>query len=279
MKIAEIRNFAEIISRLFDSSECLLTDWITANIDVLEEETDNSLTQDVIFDHFADEATANFDKMVKELERIINHQDPINRILITKEIDGTTINLNSLGRKTNVFESTKLRKYFDTIEDWNKNDKGIFYEHFTKMFLIDLGLDADITKVSGDKGIDILAKHKTKLKEDLGQLVFNDYVYLLAQVKFLNKKADTPLVRKLLGDSLLLRFDRIDYVEIAHNAFHLLFFSHLGFTHAALEYARENKIMTMDTEQIISIISSSTDPQNWSCYKFIERSIQDHNIM
>jgi len=278
IKISQIRLIATTITRKFnEQNSILLSNWIAANLNTIELEEDCVLSEDEIFDNFADEDNDNFNKLIKEINKSIESQHLINRLELILEDDGYNLRLNSLGQNTNISIADRIREYIAIIEKQDKMRKGLFYENFCSYFLIDLGLDSEVTKASGDKGIDIKAKYSTKLSSELSHLVFNDSIYLLAQAKFFMKKIDTPVLRKLLGDSILLRFDEFDYVEIAHNAFHLLVFSHKGFTEPALEFASDKKIMTMDSEQIVSMISSSNNPKEWISYRYLKGKVRRLN--
>jgi len=270
IKQVHIKKISLVIHRKFyEQTNILLIDWIINNLKFLENELNYELSKDDIFDNFSDESSKSFSKLVRELEVHKKSQKRISRINLLKEPDGYYINLNTLGKDTNISISYKMINSISKIEKQEKMKKGLFYENFCSKFLNDLGLESKITKASGDKGIDIKAKYKTKLEKKLSPLIFDDHIYLLAQAKFFNTKVDTPVLSKLLGDSILLRFDEFDYLDIAHNAFHLLVFSHKGFTSPALEYAKKKKIMTMDSEQIISIIASDENPKDWSSYKYL----------
>lgn len=266
-----IRQISLCIHRSFrEPNEIPLASWITDNLKLVEEKLNNELSIDEIFDNFSDEDTKNFPKLVKEIKSHKESQKLICRINIFEKSDGHYVSLNTLGKETNITVSDEMRKNITIIERKGKMDKGLFYENFCSFFLNDLGLESEVTKASGDKGIDIKARYKTKLDKELSPLIFDDHVYLLAQAKFFNKSVDVPVLSKLLGDSILLRFDEFDYIDIAHNAFHLLVFSHKGFSKAAFEYAERKKIMTMDSEQIISIVSSSNSPKTWKSYKYLQ---------
>jgi len=265
-----IRQIALVIHRKFyEPTNILLTDWIINNLKSLEDELNYELSEDDIFDNFSDENSKFFSQLVRELEIHRGSQKLIYRINLLREFDGYYINLNSFGKETDICLSDEMRNHISKIENKKNMEKGLFYEEFCSKFLNDLGLESEVTIASGDKGIDIKAKYQTKLEKELSHLIFDDHIYLLAQAKFFNTKVDTPVLSKLLGDSILLRFDEFDYLDIAHNAFHLLVFSHKGFTTPALEYAKKKKIMTMDSEQIISIIASDKNPKDWSSYKYL----------
>jgi len=162
------------------------------------------------------------------------------------------------------------RKYKEVVSLINKFDseqnKGVVFEDFCKLFLEDLGINCKSTARTNDKGIDILGSFNVKLSEEIGDLVFNEEIYLLIQTKYFNKKIDTPVIRKLVGDSLFIRFDELEYIEIRHNAFHLIVFSHQGFTEPAIKFAKKNKIKLFDSTNIAHIISEKPE-KDWKCLK------------
>ena len=141
---------------------------------------------------------------------------------------------------------------------------------FAHFFLIDMGLNAKPTKYSNDKGIDIKASYKINLPEKLNEYFINDEIYVLAQAKFYNKPIDTPVIRKLVGDSLFIRFSDLEYIEIAHNAVHLIVFSHKGFTAPALAFAKKNKVIVMTSQKIIRLLSNKIEPYKTETWKYIE---------
>lgn len=268
MRIVTIRSISKYIVRHYNADEMLLTDWITEHLKELCNNIDN-IDIDYIFDELCDFATISFAKLIKEIEKQILANSPISRVNIKQVCDGVRIALNDLGIKGNLEISKDLYSKFNIVESQKNMDKGLFYEKFCSYFLEDIGLESCVTKASNDKGIDIFAKYKTKLHKDWGHLVFNDYVYLLGQAKFYSSKVDTPILRRLVGDSIFLRFDQIDYIEVAHNAIHLIVFSHNGFNEQAIEFAKKNKIMMMNTEQMISILCAHEFPQTSKAIMYI----------
>jgi hypothetical protein len=270
MKISIVRIIAKNIIINFNSENLLLVDWMSQNIDLILEVTIGNCDYEQIYESFCDGSTRDFYLLSKELRKQIISQSPINRIELIEDYDGVRIELSDIGNKSKSHIANRMMRSFTEIEKLSKMDKGLFYEEFCCRFLNDLGIEAEKTPASNDKGIDIKARYKVQLDEKLSQLFFNDYVYLLGQAKFFSKKVDTPVLRKLVGDSIFLRFDQLDYIDIAHNAIHLVVFSHNGFTESAHHFSKKNKIMVMDTIQIISLVAASETAMMWTCYQYLE---------
>ncbi|GGD30912.1 hypothetical protein [Flavobacterium orientale] len=64
-------------------------------------------------------------------------------------------------------------------------------------------------------------------------------------------------------------FDELDYVDIRHNAFYLIVFSHNGFTQPAKDFAFKNKIMIFDSTQLAHIISEDPN-KDWKCLNLFD---------
>lgn len=226
----------------------------------------HSLIQDpnvreYIIDNYGDSKNKNFSRLIKQIESVNDFNPEFQKINIYDEVDGYYIEKCKPSNE-------QSQKYYDVIQLLNsldsKKKKGTIYEEFCKLFLEDLGIKCTKTAVTNDKGIDILGNFKVKLSEEIGELVFNEEIYLLIQTKYYNKKLDTPVIRKLVGDSLFIRFDELEYLEIRHNAFHLIVFSHKGYTDPAIQFAIKNKIKLFDSTKIAHIISEQPI-KDWKC--------------
>lgn len=222
--------------------------------------TDAAIREYVI-DNYADPKKRNFIKLRKEINSINDFNSGFQKILIHSEIDGVYVERI----KSSVYENITYKHVIKFLNNINaESNKGIVYEEFCKLFLEDLGIKCSKTTVTNDKGIDIVGSFKVKLSEEIGELVFNEDIYLLVQTKYFNKKIDTPVIRKLVGDSLFIRFDELEYLEIKHNAFHLIVFSHKGYTEPAIRFAKKNKIKLFDSTRIAHIISEQPN-KTWKC--------------
>ncbi|WP_343609788.1 restriction endonuclease [Chryseobacterium oranimense] len=231
----------------------------------LDEICDLLIDKEKILDELGDPTTKSFDKFVKIFKSTINHNKLFIKVEIFDEIDGIYI----IKVHNNVAKDEKYKEVINYINSFeNSSNKGISYEKFCKTFLEDLGINCEATKVSGDKGIDILGSYFADLKDNIANLVFNENIYMLIQTKYFSSQIDTPVIRKLVGDSIFIRFDELEYLSIKHNAVHLIVFSHNGFTQPAREFAVKNKVKLFDSTHIAHIIAEEPT-KTWNCLKLV----------
>lgn len=224
-----------------------------------------TIDKDLLLDELGDCNTVSFEKLIKTLQTILIVNENFNKIELFEELDGFYIQKKHTN--SNVDDKfSQVINFINSIE--SNNNKGVAYELFCKAFLEDLGIKCMSTKSSGDKGIDILGSYHSDLKDNVANLVFNEKIYLLVQTKYFASSIDTPVIRKLVGDSLFIRFDELEYLNIKHNAVHLIVFSHNGFTSPALEFAKRNKVKTFDSTHIAHIISEEPE-KLWNCLKIV----------
>lgn len=223
----------------------------------------DATTREKVIDEYADSGTKTFSKLINHIKYVNDSNQLFQKLILEERIDGCYL----LKQEENQTHSAKYKEVITLINNIDKQkNKGVIYEEFCKLFLKDLGIHCKLTPKSNDKGIDILGSFKATFPEEITDLVFNEKIYLLVQTKYFNKKIDTPVIRKLVGDSLFIRFDELEYIEIRHNAFHLIVFSHLGFTDPAIKFAERNKIKLFDSTKIAHIISEKPS-KNWSCLR------------
>ena len=276
MKAKLVNKLANIVYESFKDEPVLFSNWLTQNRTFLIDRLNSKISEDDFFEQFGDESTLYYQSLVKKLNSNIESRHPSHKIELTNEYDGIYICLSEFGKTIDIDFAGELYKRFKCVENFGTMDKGLFYERFCTLFLQDLGLKANQTPPSNDKGIDIVAKYEAAPPELLSKLVFNDSIYLLGQAKFLSGKADVPVLRRLVGDSIFIRFNPIEHIDIKHNAIHLIVFSHNGFTENAIEFSAANKIMRVDTNQMITIIAASKNGNTWSCYNHLQKETNQH---
>jgi HJR/Mrr/RecB family endonuclease len=258
MKIRVIKSIVDIIisSAWYDKRR--VDDLI---VEIVHNSPALGIDKDLLIDELGDPNTASFEKLVKTIKSTIIQNKNFSKIELFEEVDGIYIQ-----KQHNDLEIDK--KYNEVVEFIenikSESNKGIAYEKFCQAFLEDLGIDCEQTKASGDKGIDVLGSYIVEFKDEIANLVFNEKIYLLVQTKYFATPIDTPVIRKLVGDSLFIRFDELEYLTIRHNAVHLIVFSHNGFTQPAFEFAKKNKVRTFDSTHIAHIISEKPK-KKWKC--------------
>lgn len=273
MKIVEIKKIADFIYLNFTDDLVLLVDWLYSNIDSFK--TYSEQERELILEQLGDQQHKDHERLISALEKKVKTAEPSNRIDLLREVDGAYLKLSKLGENVNSTLEQEIFVGLEKIAKLGNMEKGIFFEKFCANFLCDLGLDAEVTRATNDKGIDIKASYHTNLEEELSSFVFDDKIYLLAQAKFLSSKVDTPVIRALVGDSILLKFNDVEYVEISHNAVHLMVFSHSGFTDEARKFARKHKIKLIETHQLVSIIAASNIAGTWRCVYCLREKVSE----
>lgn len=258
MRVKDIRSVIDIIISSTWYGKERIDDLI---IKIVYNSPSLQIDRDLLLDELADSSTNAFEKLVKIVQSTIEENKNFNKIQLFKEVDGIYIQK----QHKNIKVDTKYDEVIQVINDFeNEKNKGIIYEKFCQAFLEDLGIKCSSTKASGDKGIDIQGSYLVNFKDDIANLVFNEEIYLLVQSKYFAGPIDTPVIRKLVGDSLFIRFDELEYLTIRHNAVHLIVFSHNGFTQPAKDFAKKNKVKIFDSRHVAHIISEKPD-KRWKC--------------
>ncbi|MEP0264060.1 restriction endonuclease [Dokdonia sp.] len=263
MKIKKIKSIVNLIITCSWNGKKRIDDLI---IEDILYSSKLSVDEDVLINELGDPRTSSYNKLIREIQSTISYNNTFSKIEIFEEYDGFYIQK----RHNNTIIDKKYDEVISFINSFNneKKNKGVIYEKFCKLFLEDLGISCESTAISNDKGIDIKGSYKTNFKDDITNLIFNEEIYLLVQVKYFATAIDTPVIRKLVGDSLFIRFDELEYLDIKHNAIHLIVFSHNGFTNPAKKFADKNKVRVFDSVQIAHIISDKPE-KDWKCLKFI----------
>jgi HJR/Mrr/RecB family endonuclease len=218
--------------------------------------------KETYLDSLTDANSREFNKLIIEIGRLNLDNHDCQIINLIDDIDGYYLE-RAQDDDLDLYEQA-IEK-IDSFELF-KNKKGTWFENFCISFLKDFGIDCKPTATSNDKGIDIYGSYKSNVNPVIGKLIRNEEIYILGQAKYFKEKVDTPVIRKLVGDSIFIRFDDLDYVEIKHNAVHLIVFSRNGFTEPAIKFAKKNKIELFDKIRIAHIISSNSD-KDWKCLK------------
>lgn len=211
-------------------------------------------------DSLVDLNSRGFDVLIREIRKKIEQNVDCPVISLTEEADGYFVE-KTLGDHNGLYQDVIRR--IESYESFGKK-KGEWFERFCIAFLIDFGISCKSTQSSNDKGIDIFGSYKTSLNCNVGKLIINEEIYVLGQAKYFSEKVDTPVIRKLVGDTIFIRFDELEYVEIKHNAVHLMVFSRNGFTDPASEFAKKNKIELFDKSRIAHLIANNPSIK-WRC--------------
>lgn len=252
MATRKVRSIVEFLYANFPSEKTLVHDLIQEHITVIKDLS--SKDEEWIYDHYIQPFTDSYNQLVDELHLLIEQKQPICNIQIINGAAGYYIAPSQIGNSTcSTFRDNADIAFKKILLLNNNTKKGLIFERFCIALLRDLGVDTKPTKVSNDKGADIFGFIKNDKSDLKYKYIFDTDVLLLCQCKLFSKPIDTPVIRKLVGDSLFIRFSEIDYIELRHNALHLMVFSYSGFTQPAKEFSKQNKIKLLDFEDIVAV--------------------------
>ena len=258
MKINNIREMANLLFS-FDWSGSIRIDLLVMEMIESISQLSPSLKEEYI-DALADPNTKYHERFLREIENKIKQNADCPILSVSEGVDGNYI-IRQVGPRGDLYSAA-----IEKINSFEKNgrNKGVWFEKFCIAFLADFGITCALTKNSNDKGIDIFGSYKSNVNGGIGKLIVNEDIYILGQAKYFSEKVDTPVIRKLVGDTIFIRFNELEYIEVKHNAVHLMVFSRTGFTEPAIEFARKNKIELFDQSRIAHLIANNPDVK-WKC--------------
>ncbi|WP_269052345.1 restriction endonuclease [Sporosarcina sp. G11-34] len=249
---------------------CSLLDELSDNIYTHVEAT--TAINDVILDeliNLSDRSSDVYEDMVAYLIEYLNTND--SRLSEVYELMGiyyikpavplSVENVHELGKFTTIFNlwERDCIKYAE------------HYEEFCSLFLQDYGLILlERTKRNRDYGIDILCTSRQHENDYLG--IYS--IDVLCQVKFYTTPVDQPVVRAIIGDSLLISFEPEIYPHITHSPKKLMVISHKGFTKGAELLAKKSGISVVDTQWMIKWIASKTNFNEMKCVKYLRNCFE-----
>lgn len=258
MKVKEIRQFVDVIFSFQWEGKVRID---SLAVDIIENSLIYSHSEkEKYIEALGDPISRYFDNLIREVRKKIEQNSDCPVVSLADEADGYFVE-RLLGDHEGLYQEVIDR--IESYESFGKS-KGIWFERFCIAFLEDFGVLCKATQSSNDKGIDIFGSYKTDLNRNVGKLILNEEIYVLGQVKYFSEKVDTPVIRKLVGDTIFIRFDELEYVEIKHNAVHLMVFSRNGFTDPASDFAKKNKIELFDQSRVAHLIANNSN-MTWSC--------------
>jgi len=270
LKLGIKRKVSKYIMNHFNEDKKEISQYLFENRNSLVENLKLDIEPDDIIFTIADSNNPDFQEFIKVLMEEIKKADGRSKInLITNHLT-YYLEKSTLGISINNGLKYVLEEKLLEIKRFNSSYT--IYEEFCALFLQDFMFsNVKITKASNDLGIDITGEYDLEVEAN-NQLI--DYllpkkIYLLSQVKFYDSLVDTSYIRKLIGDSLFIRFDQNKYFSIKHNPLYLIFFSHSGFTEEAKKFAEENKICIIDSKFMLDLICSRTNSTELKSLNFL----------
>lgn len=264
------RKISKYIMDNFNDNKKELSQYLFENCQSLVKNLElNIETDDIIFT-IADSNNSDFEEFAKVLNEEIKKAGGRSKINLVKDHFNYYLEKSNLGISINNGLKQVLECKLNEIKELPNGH--IIYEKFCALFLQDFKFsNVNTTTSSNDLGIDITGEYLFENEDEnlLLDMLLPQKVSLISQVKFYDSLVDTSYVRKLIGDSLFIRFDKDNYNSIRHNPVYLIFFSHLGFTEEAKKFAQENKVRLIDSKFMIDLICSVTNNQELKSVDFL----------
>lgn len=266
----KINNISKYIFNNFNIKKIKLIYYLSEYIDKIAEEKDISLNTDEI-DELCYVNSNSFIQLAKNLIVISKENKYKSNIKITYCID-YYIELTAFGDKRFKNEREQYLNIVKKISYLPMQEKGFIFEKLCSLFLEDLGVECKVTSKTGDEGIDILGAINLNSDNLLFKCVFDEKIYLLAQVKCYeeNKKVDTPVIRHLIGDSNFYKYNKYnsDYI-IGNKPVYLMIFSFSGFTKPAVEFAKVNNVIIFNKYELVDLICNFDNVPKLESVKYL----------
>lgn len=254
-----------VINDIFNECRQPLDDYLCNNCSTLVQKIDYTITEDIIYESIGDVNSIEYTKFIKLMINELKGKKPSPRVSIEEYNGLFYIEKTTYGNNTSLNIIQTLNNCLDNLS--NSKDAAILYEKLCGEFLIDCGFEnIKSTPVSNDLGVDIIGEYKIGNAEHFVPSKIN----ILVQVKYYNSQIDTSYLRKIIGDSMFIKFQPDSYQEINHAALSLYLIAHQGFTKNALKFANEAGIILITTKQILEFISIQKNPYDTRTYKFLE---------
>jgi hypothetical protein len=264
------RKISKYIINNFNDNKKELSQYLFENCHSLVENLKLNIEPEDIMFTIADSNNPDFQQFVKVLKEEIKNTGGRSKINLVKDFFTYYIEKSTYGISINNGLKQILEEKLNEIKQLQNGHR--IYEKFCALFLQDFNFsNVYITTSSNDLGIDIAGEYtfQSGTNNPILDILLPQKIAFLSQVKFYDSPVDTSYIRKLIGDSLFIRFDKETHIHIRHNPVYLIFFSHSGFTEEAKRFAQENKICLIDSEFIIDLICSVTNSMELKSVSFL----------
>ncbi|WP_156576503.1 restriction endonuclease [Bacillus luti] len=251
------KKISKYIMENFNDGKIELSDYLVEKRQEIVKELKLNIEPDEIIFTIADTNSLEFLEFVKVLKGEIRKASGRSKVNLISDHLTYYIENSILGSSVNGRLKRVLEDKLGEVSKW-KNGHTI-YEKFCALFLQDFKYsNINVTASSNDLGVDIIGEYifREETNNLLLEFLLPRKISLLSQVKFYNTLVDTSYIRKLIGDSLFIRFDREIYPNTRHNPVCLIFFSYVGFTEEAKKFAQDNKVCLIESNFMLDLICS-----------------------
>ena len=237
INICLIKKIIEYIYLNFSEDKIELYEYLYKNLEDIAKYI--GLDCDLLEEKVVDRNSKYYEKVIKELEK--NNSSSIKLIKIqpyfyleiNKEID--------IVEKIKYFN--KIDKILNTCEN---TGKGFMYQDFILAFLREHGISIVQQNKTHDGGLDIIGTKKICVIDNI-YATLNIY----GQIKFYNGVVTPNEIKQLVKDKIYRVLYEKNNIMECNKA---MFISHKGFSNNAREFAKNNEIILLDTEEILTQI-------------------------
>jgi HJR/Mrr/RecB family endonuclease len=261
-------NYKKLCSYISDhyfAEKHILEDYFSIFSEEIISNSGVSVTLDEFIEILCDGSSKEFIKLVENLKIHIEEQGESSKIGIDYSPPYHYIYNTEFGKNAHNGKYREILTKLDTIFNLDVNN-GKFYQTFCTLFLKDLGIHAYETSHSGDDGLDIIAEINIKLENDVLRHLIQKTMILLVQVKFHKTEIDTSVIRHIIGDSLLFKFNKSD---IMSKPIQLAVISHKGFTIKAQQFASKHGVIIIDSKKMIDLLLNHNNPRQLSSLNYL----------
>ncbi|MGC2878319.1 restriction endonuclease [Bacillus subtilis] len=258
------------INNSFNESDINLSEYLCTNSEIIISTLDLPFELDHFYYSIGDTNSNEYSQFVDLMKKEINKNYPKSKIVLIHEYGEDILSQSNYGRNIDIGIKKSISKMLTDLK--NYSNSSVLYEKFCGEFFKDCGFEkVVVTKSSNDFGVDLIAQLKISNKK----LILPNKINILAQVKYYDSQIDTSYLRKLIGDSLFIKFDSNIYTNIAHEPLCLYMIGHLGFTTDAKLFANTNGIQLLDSQTICEYISSLEKPETSLSFQFLRKIYKD----
>jgi Restriction endonuclease len=264
LKQSEQKKIISYINNNFNEPNIILSDYLCSSSRNIISTLELPYELDYFYYSIGDSNSKEYKQFIELMSKEIEKYYPKSKIYLTYEYGEYVLSQSNYGKNIDLGIKKDLLKKLSNLKDLPNGP--VLYEKFCGEFFKDCGFEnVVVTKNSNDFGVDLTAELNISNKS----LVLPSKINILAQVKYYDTLIDTSYLRKIVGDSLYIRFDPVIYTNITHEPLCLYLIGHLGFTKEAKLFARTNGIQLLDSFTICEYISMQENPETTLSSKFL----------
>ncbi|MCI6693364.1 MAG: restriction endonuclease [Clostridium sp.] len=242
MKANVINKIIEYIYINFSEDKVELYEYLYNNLENIAKYV--ALDSDLLEEEVVDRNSKYYEKIAKNIQK--NNKSNIKIVEIEPYFYLETIIKTNIIKKVNY-----LNKIDNILNKYKYNRKGFIYQDFVILFLKECGINIIEQNKTCDGGLDIVG---TKTISIIDNINININIY--GQVKFYNKVVTLNEIKQLVKDKIYrVLYEKNSIMECNQT----IFISHKGFSNKAREFAENNNIIVLDTDEIITQILNKSE--------------------